>query len=98
LVVPPLQLGVTGPYLVWGIWFPIRLQLEGTEPYPIFLGRNQRPAIPEVRDPERCILFMGIFSTIKMRGKKNIYTCPPKLDVMNELVKIGNIRFLLTSH
>jgi hypothetical protein len=30
LVVPLLQLGVVGPYLIWGAWFPSRLPLEGT--------------------------------------------------------------------
>jgi hypothetical protein len=30
LVAPPLQLGVVGPHLVWGVWFPSRLLLEGT--------------------------------------------------------------------
>jgi hypothetical protein len=31
LVAPPLQVGVVGPYPVWGVWFPSRLLLEGTE-------------------------------------------------------------------
>jgi hypothetical protein len=30
LVAPPLQLGVLGPYLVQGIWFPGPMLLEGT--------------------------------------------------------------------
>jgi hypothetical protein len=30
LVVPPLQPRVVGLYLVWGVWFPSRLPLEGT--------------------------------------------------------------------
>jgi hypothetical protein len=28
LVDPPLQLGVVGPYLVWGVWLPNPLLLE----------------------------------------------------------------------
>jgi hypothetical protein len=31
LVAPPLQPGVVGPYPVWGVWFPSRLTLEGTD-------------------------------------------------------------------
>jgi hypothetical protein len=31
LVAPPLQLGVVGPYLIRGVWFPSRLLLEGTD-------------------------------------------------------------------
>jgi hypothetical protein len=27
---PPLQSGVVGSYLLWGVWFPSRLPLEGT--------------------------------------------------------------------
>jgi hypothetical protein len=30
LVAPPLQIGVVGPYPVWGMWFLNRLLLEGT--------------------------------------------------------------------
>jgi hypothetical protein len=30
LVAPPLQPGLVGLYLVWGVWFPSRLPLEGT--------------------------------------------------------------------
>jgi hypothetical protein len=30
LVVSPLQLGVVGPYLVWGVWFHSHLLLEET--------------------------------------------------------------------
>jgi hypothetical protein len=30
LVTPPLQPGVVVPYLVWGVWFPSHLLLEGT--------------------------------------------------------------------
>jgi hypothetical protein len=35
-VVPPLQLGVIGPYLIWGTWFSNRLPLEGTDRIQIF--------------------------------------------------------------
>jgi hypothetical protein len=31
LVAPPLQPGVVGSYLVWGIWFSNRLPLDGTD-------------------------------------------------------------------
>jgi hypothetical protein len=34
LVIPPLQPGVVGPYLVWGTLFPSRAPLEGTGLYP----------------------------------------------------------------
>jgi hypothetical protein len=30
LVAPPLQLGVVGPYLIHGAWFPSQVPLEGT--------------------------------------------------------------------
>jgi hypothetical protein len=30
LVAPPLQPGVVGLYLVWGLWFPRHLALDGT--------------------------------------------------------------------
>jgi hypothetical protein len=30
LVVSPLQLGVVGPYLVWGVWFHSHLLFEET--------------------------------------------------------------------
>jgi hypothetical protein len=50
LVVPPLQHGVAGPYLVWGTWFPTYLPLEGTGVHPYFLGHNQRPVVPGVQD------------------------------------------------
>jgi hypothetical protein len=36
LVVPPLQLGVVGPYPVWGVWLLSHLLLEGTECIQIF--------------------------------------------------------------
>jgi hypothetical protein len=49
LVVPPLQLGVIGPYLVQGTWFPSHLPLEGTKSYSNCLGRNRRPAVPGVQ-------------------------------------------------
>jgi hypothetical protein len=45
LVVPPLQLGAVGPYLVRGPQFPSRLPLEGTWSYPDLLGHNRRPAV-----------------------------------------------------
>jgi hypothetical protein len=31
LVAPPLHLGMVGPYLVRGVWFPSYLLLEGTD-------------------------------------------------------------------
>jgi hypothetical protein len=31
LVAPPLQPGVVGHFLVWGVWFPSHLPLEGTD-------------------------------------------------------------------
>jgi hypothetical protein len=31
LVAPPLQLGVVGIYLVWGVWFPSHLPLDETD-------------------------------------------------------------------
>jgi hypothetical protein len=34
-----------------GIWFPSRLPLEGTGLYPDLLGRNQRPMVLTVQDP-----------------------------------------------
>jgi hypothetical protein len=52
LVVNPLQVGVVGPYLVWSTWFPSHLPLEGIGPYLDFVGRNQRPAVPGVQDPD----------------------------------------------
>jgi hypothetical protein len=30
LVAPPLQQGVVGPYMVWGVWFTSHLLLDGT--------------------------------------------------------------------
>jgi hypothetical protein len=30
LVTPPLQPGVVGSYLIWGVWFSNHLLLEGT--------------------------------------------------------------------
>jgi hypothetical protein len=36
LVVPPLQLGVLVPFLVWGVRFPSRLLLVGTGHNQIF--------------------------------------------------------------
>jgi hypothetical protein len=41
---------VVGPYPVQGTWLPSRLPLEGTEPYPDFLGSNQWPAVPGIQD------------------------------------------------
>jgi hypothetical protein len=41
LVVPPLQPGVVGPYLVRGMWFASRLSLERTGTYIDFLGCNR---------------------------------------------------------
>jgi hypothetical protein len=46
----PLQPGEVGPYLVWSLWFPSRLPLEGTGPYRDLLGHNQRSAVPGVQD------------------------------------------------
>jgi hypothetical protein len=50
LVAPPLQLGVVGPYLVWSIWFPSRLLLEGTRSYPDSLGHNRWHVVHGVED------------------------------------------------
>jgi hypothetical protein len=48
---PSLHLGVVGPYLIQGVWFPNCLPLEGIGPYPDLLGCNQRPEVPRVRHP-----------------------------------------------
>jgi hypothetical protein len=47
LVVPPLYLGVVGPYLVPGVGFPSRMPLVGTRPHPDLLGRNRQPLVHE---------------------------------------------------
>jgi hypothetical protein len=50
LVVPPLQLAVVGPYLVWGAWLPSHLPLEGAGSYLDFLGHNRYPMVHGVLD------------------------------------------------
>jgi hypothetical protein len=50
LVVPPLQLGVMGPYPVRGVWFPNRLPLEELV-ISRFLGHNRPPTVPGIQDP-----------------------------------------------
>jgi hypothetical protein len=51
LVVPSLQPGVVGPYLVRGTWFPSRLPLEGTDHIQIFWAVTGDPQYPGVQDP-----------------------------------------------
>jgi hypothetical protein len=45
LVVPPLQPGVVGPFLVRGIGLPSHVSLEGTVPYTDLLGHNRWPTV-----------------------------------------------------
>jgi hypothetical protein len=33
-------------FLVWGVWFPSRVPLEGTNHVQEFLGHNQWPVVP----------------------------------------------------
>jgi hypothetical protein len=56
LVVPPLQPGAVGPYLVWGTRFTNRLLQEGTGSCPDLLGRNRWSVVPEVQDPDNILL------------------------------------------
>jgi hypothetical protein len=51
LVVPSLQPGVVGPYLVRGTWFPSRLPLEGTDHIQIFWAVTGDLRYPGVQDP-----------------------------------------------
>jgi hypothetical protein len=51
LLVPPLQSGVVGSYLVWGIWFSSRLLLQGTGPYPDFFAITGGPRYPGYKTP-----------------------------------------------
>jgi hypothetical protein len=51
LVVPPLQVGVVGPYSVRGVWFPNRLPLEELD-ISRFLGHNWPPTVPGIQDPD----------------------------------------------
>jgi hypothetical protein len=55
LVTHPLQLGVVGPYLLWGVWFPSRLLLERMVVSKI-LGHNRWPAVPGVLDLDMDLL------------------------------------------
>jgi hypothetical protein len=73
-VIPLLQPGAVGPYLVWGTWFSTHLPLEGTWSYPD-LGFNWRPTVLVVQDPDsspRAFRRVGGWSH-SLDGRQNRY-------------------------